>query len=116
MSVKQDASDAGTILLWGVVFILIIGVFSFVGNSIGLWQLEFFGTKKANIERNIFDNTKSQVQGTIQALSTYRLEYKTATTEAHKSALREAIILEYDAMARKDLVPGNLVQFIESIR
>lgn len=103
----------------GIITVIIIGfllilALSFVGNVVGLWSLEFFGTKRADIERKIFDNTKSQVQGTIQSLSTYRLEYKTAD-EGHKLALREMILLEYNAFSRKDLLPYNLKAFIESL-
>ena len=107
---KDNFKVAGT----AIFALLILIIMAFIGNVAGLWSLEFFGTRRANIERKIFDNTKSQVQGTIQSLSTYRLEYKTADGP-HKAALKEMILLEYNAFARKDLLPYNLKTFIESL-
>ena len=98
-----------------IIFIFLLIALSFLGTQIGLWHLEFFGTKKADIHRKIFDNSKSQVQGTVQVLNDYRLQYKLAESEGHKAALREAILQEYTAFARKDLLPTDLQNFISNL-
>lgn len=108
--IKDHLGITGSI----VFFTLLLVVIGIGGSFVDLWSLDFFGVKKANIEREIFNNTKSQVQGTIQSLSTYRLEYKTGD-DIHKAALKEMILLEYNAFERKDLLPKKLKTFIENL-
>lgn len=98
-----------------VLFVVTLGALSMGGGVMSIKFKEFFGVWNADVDRKIFDNTKSQVQGTIQALSTYKLQYETASTNGHKKAFREAILLEYNAFNRKDLLPQNLRTFINSL-
>ena len=113
MKLSSELKDSVIVGIVVLAFIAIIGIgISFL--DLGL--LSFFGVKRANIERQIFDNTKSQIQGTIQALSAYRLEYTTAEGREHKQALTEMILLEYNAMERKDLLPHNLKTFINNLK
>ena len=102
----------GSLFMGGLVLLLLL---SFGLNYIGLLETEFFGVRKADIERKIFDNTKSQIQGTIQVLTDYRLQYKMTKNEGHKAALREAILMEYTSFNRKDLIPYDLKIFINSL-
>ena len=94
------------LIVMGVVFSTLFG---------GIWFKEKFGVWNANVDRKIFNQSKSQIQGTIQALSTYRLEYKTSRDETHREALREMILLEYSAFENKDKLPYELRKFIEAL-
>lgn len=112
MQYKEDAKMAGNGFLYSIIGMLLLFALGFGANYLGLISLEFFGTRKANIERKIFDNSNSQVKGTIKALSTYRMEYKMSKDADHRAALKQMMILEYDSMERKDLIPYNLTAFI----
>ena len=93
--------------------ILLFGL-SFIGNAVGLFNLEFWGTKVENAHRNIFEESKSHVHGTIQNISRLRMEYKTTPNEGHRAALREMILTEV-APFDKTKLPDDLYRFVQEL-
>ena len=112
MITKKEYGQASLLWVWVVAALVLTGVVFTVVNLTGK---QFFGIWNAKIERNIFEESKSQIQGTIQVLNDLKLQYEIADSEGHKSALREAVLSEYSAFKRKDRLPGNLVIFINSL-
>ena len=95
------------------VIVLIIAIAMMTGANTGLRS--FFGVWNADIERNIFEKSKSHIHGTIQALNDLKLQYEIAENQGHKKALREAILTEYSAFKYKSELSGNLNNFINSL-
>lgn len=99
-------------VLGGFVVVLALG---FVLTATGLVQKDFFGTWNANIDRKIFEEGKSHIQGTIQTIGDYKLQYDTAENDAHRRAFREAALREYNAFKRKDRLPQHLKDFVNGL-
>jgi hypothetical protein len=62
---------------------------------LGLEWYGFFAKKKADIEREVFEESKSHVKGTIQDISDRRMEYLEADSETAKKAIMEYIRTSY---------------------
>ena len=81
-------------------------VFSFIGGLLGVLALvfilelfglgmfKFFEPKRENIQREVFENTKSFTHGKLQDLAKYYKEYReadAADNEADKETIRAVI-------------------------
>lgn len=66
------------IKVFGISIGGLLGLFAliFVFGLFGLGYFKFFEPKKENIRREIFENTKSYLQGVQQDLGKYYLEYQ----------------------------------------
>ena len=85
----------------GVVFLLI-----FMGNALGLFNLQFWGTKYQNARYQIFKNAQPYQQGMIQDLQNMRMKYLDAgTTEAEKDAIRATVIQRFGGFDYRTLPP-----------
>lgn len=85
---------------FGTIILIILILFATIALSFGLeWMgLEwegFFKAKKANIDREVFENTKSYVEGMIGDLADYQYEFKTAENEVEKKAIGQLIRNKY---------------------
>ena len=74
-----------------------------------------FEPMEQDIEREVFENTKSYVQGKIQDLSKYYLEYQTASTE-DKIAIRSVIQMQFSSFDAKDIDNEDLRSFLITVR
>lgn len=86
--------------------------------ALGILNLErqkFFEPRKAEIQRQIFENTPSYVHGKINHLTQLQAEYILAKTDTQRSGLRTIIIREA-ATVDNNLLPFDLQSFIKSIR
>ena len=71
-----------------------IGVGIFALTYGGLKMYEFFGPKYQDVERKIFDNTKSYNEGKEQDLLRYRLQYLNADRD-EKEAIASTIRMQF---------------------
>jgi len=104
----------------GFITLGILSIALLLGASVGLglFDLEYqryFRPRQQEIERTVFEGTPSFVHGKAQHISRLRLDYQTAETDAHRAALREAILLEAAAIDIA-LLPPDIQTFINSIR
>ena len=76
-----------------VGFILVLGL-GFVITYYSLGMKAFFSPKFQNVERKVFENTKSYSHGKIQDLAKYYEEYQKASPE-NKAALKDVIIMNF---------------------
>jgi Tfp pilus assembly protein PilO len=94
-----------------MIFILAMVAILSVGS---VWLYKLVAPMRAEAEREVYEETKSYVDGTIRDLQNLRLEYLSAETEAHKSALRSTILHRAADFDRAKL-PENLRDFIAEL-
>lgn len=103
------------IIRWGLIFITILITIDFVGNYYGLFSYGFFAPKMENVRRKTFENTQSYVQGKIQDLSNYKLQYSQAKDSDSKQAIQAVIRTQF---ANFDIsqCPDELKPFLQDMR
>lgn len=74
-----------------------------------------FGVASANADREIYENTKGFVDGTIKSLRDYQMDYLKSTSEDHRTGMREIIVSEADKIS-EDKLPPDLKKFIQEIK
>lgn len=82
--------------------ILIIGL-DFAGKALGLWEYSFFGTKQANIERQIFKGSQSYVDGSINKLSDLKMQYDTSKDPQNKAIIANTVKDQYSNFNAENL-------------
>ena len=73
------------VLVGGIVFI------AFAGEHFALAWREYFEPKHANVDRKVFEKTRSYNQAKVQELSKYRYEYLRAENEESKDAIASTV-------------------------
>ena len=101
-------------VFWG--FLSLIGL---IGLGWGLsynsiWMKRVLGVMHENVNREIFEETKSYNEGKIQQLAKYRLEYLKADSEG-KEAIKSTIQTMF-ADFNKDNLPLELEGFLTQMR
>ena len=97
----------------GLVVLIMVGVI-IAGLTWGSFKLyEYYAPKRAEVQRNVFENTTSFNQGLIQELRNMQYEYVQASDE-HKTALRSIILHRIAGYEEK--LPDDLRLFIAELR
>ena len=81
------------------------------GNNFFMFKV--FAPARANVEREVFENTKSYRQGKVQELVSYQHEYIKAD-DAHKAALRSVIRQSFADFPKDQLSPAQQ-SFLEQL-
>lgn len=105
-----------TVILAIILSLAIAMGLVFVLGNIELKSLEWFGTRRASIQRQIFKENKSHIEGMAQDLAKYRFEYQRETDEVAKQAIESFIrsrFADFDANKLQDL---GLRSFLREIR
>lgn len=89
-----------TLGIIGAIIAVILAGFVFGWLDVAL--LETFGLKKANIKREIFEESKSYVHGKIQDLSDYKRQYDKAMNEDKPDEAEAIAMLIRSQMADLD--------------
>lgn len=100
--------------LFLLIVALLIGI-DFAGNAYGLWSYSVFAPRQANIERQVFVNTNSYIQGKTDYLSRLRLQYKESDSPTQKAALKELILSEA-ANVDNSKLPDDIQAFINTLK
>lgn len=89
----------------GIVLLCFAGLFAliFIANEFEIFGIKFWGVRKADAQRKVFEQSQSYVEGKRQDLIKYRLEYMRADS-ADKVILKNTIA---HAFANFD---GNLLE------
>lgn len=101
-----------TIALWVTGFLVIIGLGWFL-NANYLAQKAVFAPINQQIDRKVFEESKSYRQGAVQELQNMQFEYIKASPE-HKLALA-SIIRHRAADVPRDAMPSDLHFFIRDL-
>lgn len=86
-------------VLWSIFSLVVLIAVAFILNLLGLEWTKFFKPKRQNIERKVFEETKSYVHGVIQDLGKYYSEYQEADDDG-KMVIKNVIkvrFAEFDA-------------------
>lgn len=96
--------------LLAAIVALIVGVLAYFGPDI----YEHFGTRYASADREIFENSKPFIHGTVENLARLRLQYETSTNDNHRSAIRTMVITQ-TATLDKSQLPNDLQMWVDSL-
>ena|SRR5579859_3912558 len=103
----------------GFVFLMLIGFVAFLGLGFAVkgydfFMFQFWAPKYTTVQRQVFENTKSYTQGTIQELRSQQTAYINAD-DAHKDALA-SLILHQVADYPVENLPGDLQDFVKELK
>jgi hypothetical protein len=106
-----------TLTVLGLILAVVIaGSTLFGAQWLGLEWYGFFSKKKQNIEREVFENTKSYVHGAQQELARYYGQYQKAKTEDEKAAIANVIKFQYASLDLSKLENQQLAAWVKQIR
>ncbi len=103
-----------TLLVIGGLIVLI--VLAFALELGGLQWTKFFKPRRQNIERQVFEQTKSFVHGKIQDLAKYYEEYQKADSVEDKQTIAELIKMNFADFDSGKINSTKLRQFLINIR
>lgn len=87
-----------------ILVFLAVNAFAFAVAGSDLVFYRFFAPKYAEVQREVFQNTPSYVNGMQQELDSMHLEWSTAD-DAHKSLIESIALQRASTMDNKDLSP-----------
>lgn len=102
----------------GIILLCIIGLYALAGIT-GLVDLQFyryFGKEKASIQREIFKENKSYIEGMASDLAKYKYELTIEKDEFAKKAIVNLIIDKYANFNINQLEDINLRIFLQDVR
>ena len=104
------------IIAISVVCLIVLVALAFVFEVGGLKWKEYFGTKHANVDREIFEESKSRVQGAIQDISRKQLESSRAEDDVEKRAICDYLVNAYVDLDSEKINSVSTKQFFENCR
>ena len=104
-----------------IIFVVIGAVIGILAGSYGLgfWGMSLKKTFKPiseNIDREVFENTKSYTQGMIRDLAKYYEEYQKAQDNESRMAIVNLIKLNYSSFDESKITNDRLKYFLTEIR
>jgi len=104
-----------------IVLLVILGIILFIGmlfliGAVDLQMMKTFGTRKENVRRDIFENTKSYVHGKTQDLAKYYEEHGKANDDGSKIAIENLIKMNFAEFDAEKLQSLRLKAFLIQIR
>jgi len=99
-----------------ILAIVLMIAIAFGSGMLNMTFYEFFGMKKANIERKIFKENKSHVEGMISDLAKYKYELAIEKDEIAKNAIRSMIRSKYANFDETKIEDYALKAFLIQIR
>lgn len=109
---KEVFSAVGCLI--AIVLLVIVGLASgLFSRWFGQESDKFFKPRRAEIEREVYENTPSYVQGKVQQLTKLRFSYETADGD-HRQSLKEMILIEASTVDNT-LLPPTLRSFLLSL-
>jgi hypothetical protein len=115
MSVKEEASEVGKVVIWGLIIVAIISVLGFAANSAGYLQFKFFAPKIEAVRHNTYECGQSHVDGLARELHQYMDQYRSASDDSSRAILVERIKHEVESYTCNDVaLPDDIVAFSQS--
>ena len=103
-------------ILVSILVLVLVGGCSFGMGLVNLELKEFFGTREANVEHEIFKENKAHVEGMIDDLAKYKYEYVTADDDTEKEAIANLIRSRFANFDIKEIEDADLYVFLKTIR
>ena len=76
---------------------------------------KYFGPKREEVRRQVFEETRSFRQGLIQELTQMQFAYEHATAD-EQPRLRQVILRRVRDLPDEDILPNDLKLFVEHLR
>ena len=111
---KDELSFAGTVLRWGVILIVTVGILGFLGNLFGFYSFKFFTPKIEQVRYDTFKQSQAYNDGMIRDLENLRLEYMQANSD--QRVAMKAIIIHRFSVYDINRLPMDLQAFYISIQ
>lgn len=96
------------------IFVMLIAL-AFGANVLDLKFMEFFGVRRENVRREIFEETKSYTHGKIQDLAKYYDEHRKAGPE-DRAAIESVVKMHFANFDVEKIQNYQLKQFLVSVR
>jgi hypothetical protein len=121
MKLNKTNKKEGTMKIFKSIMavILVIGLSIGIAFASGLLDLEFyrfFGTRRASVQREIFKENKSYVEGMVSDLGKYKYEYEIETDEVAKKAIENMIRDRFANFDSSNIESYGLKQFLIQTR
>lgn len=87
----------------GLLILVLVLVLAFGLEWLGIGWKGFFGPKHEDVKREVWEQTKSRVEGAVQEISKRRLEYIRSNDEIEKKAIAEYIRSSYANLDPEDI-------------
>jgi len=98
---------------WSIIGIVIITGIVWLISANDYFLYKFWAPKNEAVRREVFENTKSYKQGTIQELRRWQFEYIKAPNE--QKGVLASTILHQIADFDRDLLPLDLREFVSDL-
>lgn len=103
-----------------IILICIAAIAALVGISFGMGYINVGYTKtvvkaQTNANREVYEQSASYVEGKIEELTKYRLEYNRSKDPQDKAAIASMLVQDFANFDESKLSP-ELYQFLESIK
>ena len=95
---------------------LLIALFFFLVSYFNLSLTKFFKPRYENVDRAVFENTKSYLHGVQQDLGKYYDEYRNAKSEDEKEVIREVIKARFAEVDPAKIQSLELRRFLIAMR
>ena len=106
--------QVGLIVLSVFGVLILISVIGFIAQGADFFMFKFWAPKYANVQREVFQNTKSYNQGMAQDLDNYYVDYQRATPD-QKDAIA-AVVLHEVADYPNERLPAHLQAWVDQLR
>lgn len=110
-----DTKALGILMGGFILFFVTILAMGFVANGAKLANLKFWGTKYANAEREVFEESKSYNHGMVRDLQNLRMEYESSEEgSAERDVIAQTALHRFSAYDKGDL-PPEMEQFLNEL-
>jgi hypothetical protein len=103
-------------LFYWVKFALVLILVVFGFGLLRLGYKSYFAPKHAEVDREVFENTKSYVHGKTQDLAKYYREYQETEDMEDKAAIQEMIVMQFAEFDSKNVKNESLRRFLVNMR
>ena len=104
-----------TILL-GILAVVLVIALAFGSGVLDLKFMEYFGVRRASVQRTIFKENKSYIESMASDLAKYRYELQREQDEIAKQAIKDLIRSKYADFNIDNLQDYSLKTFLREIR
>lgn len=95
--------------------LLLAFVLTWIVQGGNFFLYKYWAPKQAAVQREVFENTPSYTQGTVQELQNMQFQYEATTNENSKAALADIILRRAAAFPDDQLAP-DLRAFIQGLK
>lgn len=94
----------------------VIALLSLIGSCVyfGPELREHFGTRYADADREVFENSKPYIHGALANLTRLKLQYELSDNVQHKAAIKAMVMTEVSTLDAKHINP-TLTNWIQSL-